>query len=112
MKTLVTGATGFIGRRLLSLLAQHNHDLVVLTRSPETARETLAVPCDIFKWDPLAGPPPQEVFNGVGTVVHLAGENIAAKRWTDEQKKMIHDSRVVSTRHLVEAIKSRKGKPP
>ncbi len=111
MKTLVTGATGFIGRRLLSLLAQHNHDIVVLTRSPERARESLAVPCEVIQWDPMSGPPPEAAFNGVSTVVHLAGEGVAEKRWSDEQKKVIRDSRIIGTRNLVEAIARRKGKP-
>ena len=50
-------------------------------------------------------------LNGVDAVVHLAGANLGAKRWNDEYKKLAYDSRIISTRNLVEAIKSVEQKP-
>jgi uncharacterized protein len=108
MKILVTGATGLIGRSLSRLLAGDGHALVGLSRSPEKHR---GVPAQMHRWDPLAGPPPAEALAGVEAVVHLAGEPIAARRWSAEQKKRIRDSRVISTRNLASAISSAKAPP-
>jgi uncharacterized protein (TIGR01777 family) len=107
MKILVTGATGLIGRNLSRSLSSAGHRVVGLSRSPERAREAP----EMFKWDPLSGPPPAEALKGVEAVVHLAGEPIAARRWTDDQKKRIRDSRVISTRHLVEGMRAAKPSP-
>jgi uncharacterized protein (TIGR01777 family) len=109
MNILVTGATGLIGRALCSCLASEGHRIVALTRSSNRLSD---VPQLVFKrWDPMSGPPGAEALDGVEAIVHLAGEPIVARRWTDTQKKLIRDSRVVSTRHLVEAIRSMKPKP-
>ncbi len=109
MKILVTGATGLIGRSLSRALAGEGHTIVGLSRSPERAPR-LAV-AEMHKWEPQAGPPPEQALNGVEAVVHLAGEPIAARRWTDEQKKQIRDSRVISTRNLVSGFRSMGAKP-
>ena len=108
MKALVTGATGFVGPRLLRLLDRP----VVLSRDPDRARHTIGHLVDrIIRWDPLQGPPPQEAFQGVDAVLHLAGESVAAGRWTAARKAMIRDSRVIGTRNLVQGIVQAAVKP-
>jgi len=108
MKALVTGATGFVGPRLLRLLDRP----VVLSRDPDRARHTIGHLVDrIIRWDPLQGPPPQEAFQGVDAVMHLAGESVAAGRWTAARKAMIRDSRVIGTRNLVQGIVQAAVKP-
>jgi uncharacterized protein (TIGR01777 family) len=107
MRALVTGATGFVGRRLLQDL---DHP-VVLSRDPERARKLLGDSADVFDWDPESGPPAASCFQGVDTVFHLAGEPIAAGRWNDERKARILDSRVLGTRHLVRALESLSERP-
>lgn len=98
MKALVTGATGFVGPRLLRLL----DDPVVVSRDPERARRSLGhLAGRVVHWDPLGGPPPPEAFSGVDVVFHLAGESVAEGRWTAAQKARIRDSRVTGTRNLV-----------
>src|SRR5215208_6903415 len=104
MKILVTGAMGLIGRSLCLVLTSEGHTVVGLSRSPERAGN-LAV-AEMHKWEPQATPPPEQALNGVEAVVHLAGEPIAARRWTDEQKKRIRDSRIISTRNLVNGFRS------
>ena len=51
MRILLTGATGLIGPHLGIRLAKEGHDLVVLSRAPEKAREKLPFPCEIFAWN-------------------------------------------------------------
>ena len=108
MKALVTGATGFIGPRLLRLLDRP----IILSRDPDRARRAVGHLVDrVVRWDPAEGPPPAEAFTGVDTVFHLAGESVAAGRWTSAQKQRIRDSRVVGTRHLVQGIAQADRKP-
>ncbi|MEY3033066.1 MAG: hypothetical protein RLZZ622_1541, partial [Planctomycetota bacterium] len=98
MKALVTGATGFVGPRLLRLLDQPT----VLTRNPERAADSIGHLAGRFvHWNPMEGPPPPEAFEGIDVVFHLAGESVAEGRWTPQQKNKIRDSRVIGTRHLV-----------
>ncbi|MFM1904132.1 MAG: hypothetical protein RLZZ440_2032 [Planctomycetota bacterium] len=101
MKALVTGGTGFVGRQLLGLLDRP----IVLSRDPARAQRSLAATAGrVIGWDPLAGPPPAEAFEGVDVVFHLAGESVAEGRWTAAQKARIRDSRVIGTRHLVAGL--------
>jgi len=104
MKILITGATGMIGQALGQLLNGEKHRLIALSRSPSGARH-LAV-AETHQWEPEAGPPPAAALEGVEAVVNLAGESVAAHRWTAEQKQRIRDSRVIGTRHLVAALKA------
>jgi uncharacterized protein (TIGR01777 family) len=91
-----------IGQNLCQTLTGEGHTVVALSRSPST-RKGLAAEA-VYAWEPEAGPPPPQAFEGVEAVIHLAGESIAARRWTDEQKRRIRDSRIIGTRNLVEGI--------
>lgn len=102
MKVLVTGATGLIGQSLCQTLTGEGHTVVALSRSPSTGKRLAARA--VYAWEPDAGPPPPQAFDGVEAVVHLAGESIAARRWTDEQKRRIRDSRIIGTRNLVDGM--------
>lgn len=101
MKILITGATGLIGQSLCQALTGEGHAVVALSRSPSLNGVAAEA---VYAWEPQAGPPPPQAFEGVEAVVHLAGESIAARRWTDEQKRRIRDSRIIGTRNLVEGI--------
>ncbi|MEW6747095.1 MAG: TIGR01777 family oxidoreductase [Planctomycetota bacterium] len=100
MSFLVTGATGFVGRQITAVLDAP----VALSRDPERARTELGERVVIHAWAPAAGPPPPQAFAGVEAVVHLAGENVADGRWSAAKKARLRDSRVVGTRHLVQAL--------
>ena len=80
MKILLTGGTGLIGRHLIARLQALHHDITVVTRSPEKARQVLGAGIDI--WRNLAE---QQNLDGFDAVINLAGEPIADKRWTEEQ---------------------------
>lgn len=105
LRALITGATGFVGRRLLEEI----EDPVVLSRNAQRAVETLG-DVEAHAWDGLSAVPP-EALEGVETIFHLAGEPVAEGRWTAEKKKRILESRVESTRQLVEAMASRSERP-
>ncbi len=106
MQTLITGATGFIGRRLVAACERP----VVLSRDAEAARRELgdvqAVACDL-----MAGSPPREALEGVEAVFHLAGEPVAEGRWTAAKKQRIHDSRTIGTANLVRALEHATPRP-
>ncbi len=101
MRALITGATGFVGPYLVERLDRPR----VLTRSLEHARSELAGQnVDFVEWDLTSSPPPHDAVQGVDAVFHLAGESVAAGRWTRKRKQRIRDSRVIGTRNLVEAL--------
>jgi uncharacterized protein (TIGR01777 family) len=100
MKCVVSGGTGFIGRRVVARLLQNHHYVGVWSRKPGLEKRTAIAS---FSWDPLEGEPPADSLNGMDAVIHLAGENVA-QRWSADVKRRIRDSRVLGTRHLVDAI--------
>lgn len=102
MKCIVSGGTGFIGRRIVGQLRAHGHEVAVWTRRPAGAGQ--------FAWDPLGGEPAEESLRGVDAVVHLAGEPVA-QRWNDAVKARIRDSRVLGTRRLVNVLARMQEKP-
>ena len=108
MRALVTGATGFVGRRLLARLDRP----VIFSRNARRAAEQLVeYHVTAHGWDPLSGPPPAEALAGVDTIFHLAGEPVGEERWNDALRKRIADSRVVGTRNLVEGLASLDQRP-
>lgn len=109
MKTLVIGATGLIGRNLCRFLAADGHSVAAVSRSLIEPKG-LAI-SEIHQWDTQAGPLPLAALSGVDAVVNLAGEPIDARRWSDQQKKRIRDSRVITTRNIVDGLRSVARKP-
>lgn len=101
MRIVVTGATGAVGRRLVTALRARGDEVTVLARNPDRATELLGVPAVV--WDPVTVPPPADALAGADGVVHLAGEPVA-QRWNDQVKRRIHESREIGTRHLVTAL--------
>lgn len=108
MHALVTGATGFVGRRLLAKLDKP----VVLSRDAARAAKQLEkLNVRAVSWDPMSGPPPAEAFRGIDTVFHLAGDPVAEGRWNEKKKARIRDSRVIGTRNLVAGLRALPTKP-
>lgn len=111
MKVLVTGASGFVGRRVVSQLLARKHEVVVLTRNLAKAAVILGSECKYELWINTNELPPASAFEGVDAVINLMGENIGGKKWDEAQKKKIYDSRIDSTRLIVDAMKSLPKKP-
>jgi uncharacterized protein len=102
MRVAVTGATGMIGGALVRALAARGDEVTALSRNAQRASEALDVPAETWA-DPKAEQPPLDALRGRDAVVHLLGE-VIAQRWSDETKREIRDSRVLSTRNLVGAL--------
>ncbi|MDP9394308.1 MAG: TIGR01777 family oxidoreductase [Actinomycetota bacterium] len=96
-KVAVTGASGFIGRALVTDLEGAGHDVLRLVR-----REP-AAPSEV-RWDPRGGTVDTAALAGVEAVFHLAGAGIGDHRWTSAYKREILDSRVIGTRTLAAAL--------
>jgi uncharacterized protein (TIGR01777 family) len=96
----VAGGSGFLGRALVEALARDGHEMVILTRGSAPPPRSRAV---AWRADGTTGAWASELA-GAGGVVNLAGESIAERRWTAAQKARITESRILSTRSLVEAI--------
>lgn len=90
-KVLITGATGLIGSRLTEMLKDSGHIVVHMGRGEKKDTD---VPQ--YTWDVQKGKLDEAAFEGVTTIIHLAGASIADKAWTDERKKEILDSRIKS----------------
>src|SRR5262245_34933166 len=106
MRVVVAGGTGFLGAPLVSSLARDGHEVVVLTRGSHGARGSQPANVSFLPWTPNGEAGSwKSAIDGAGAVVNLAGESIAGKRWSAEQKQRILDSRVRATRSLVAAIR-------
>jgi uncharacterized protein (TIGR01777 family) len=104
MIVAITGATGFVGNRLVAELLAAGNDVVALTRSRSTAERVLPVRCRLVEWDPAQGRMDDGALDGVDAVVNLAGAGVADGRWTAKRKELIRRSRVEATRLLVDAM--------
>ena len=99
MNILVTGATGFVGKTLLPLLAEKGHDITVLTRDINSAQVKVPVVCKIIEWD--SEEHLSHIKDNIDIVINLCGENVASGRWTSKRKQAIYDSRILATRNLI-----------
>ena len=115
MKIAITGATGFVGSRLVERLSASGHQILVLTRNLAAAQKVFpksAFPnLEIVAYTPTASGAWQEAIALCDGVVNLAGEPIAEKRWTPQQKQEILNSRKLGTQKIVEAIAKANPKP-
>ncbi|ESU28891.1 nucleoside-diphosphate sugar epimerase [Flavobacterium limnosediminis JC2902] len=103
MKVLVTGATGLIGKELVSLLLQNGIIIHYLTTSVKKVESEPNY--HGFLWDPQKGTIDENCLLGVDAIVHLAGASIA-KRWTDSYKQEIVESRILTTNLLYNVLKN------
>ncbi len=107
MHILITGGTGFIGTELRSMLLREGHILTIVSREPEQYENETAKNQQFIDWDSdLAA-----AMEKADAVINLAGASIFGRRWTEEVKQTIYNSRIESTRRLVEAIRQTDNPP-
>ncbi len=102
MNLLITGGTGFIGSALCSRLLEEKHNIIVLSRHPEAIKPPIKAIADLEQLRD------DDIFD---VVINLAGEPIANKRWSDQQKQRIFSSRIDTTEKLIAYLKKSEQKP-
>lgn len=107
MKVFITGGTGFVGTTLTRELTAKGHSVTVLMRKVESGVR-LPPGANSLEGDPTVRGAWQERVSEHEAFINLAGASIFT-RWTDEAKRAIRESRILTTRHLVEAMAPRKG---
>jgi uncharacterized protein (TIGR01777 family) len=104
LRVAVSGASGLIGTALGAFLSTGGHEVLKLVRRAPAAANEIA-------WDPANDRVDAERLEGLDALVHLAGENIGAGRWTERRKRALADSRVLSTALLARTLASLGHKP-
>jgi uncharacterized protein len=103
MRILISGASGLIGTALTTSLTDAGHTVTKLVRRQPAPGE--------FAWDPTAGTLDSAAFDGCDAVVNLSGAGIGDKRWTDDYKRELLESRVAATELLATTMATLDRKP-
>lgn len=111
MKIVVSGGTGFIGRPLCASLHQEGHHVTFLTRRKEEAQRSCGSTITAVEWNGLEAGAWEQWLDDADAIINLAGAPIADGHWTEARKRLLTDSRVLTTRLLVEALSRCTSKP-
>ena len=103
MKIFVAGGTGMVGTPLIRALKQRGDDVLVLMCRPTAVKQTFA-DCTLLEGDPMQAGGWQDALAGCDAAVNLVGEGIFLRRWNDDFKKLLRDSRIQSTANVVAAL--------
>ncbi|WP_113923771.1 TIGR01777 family oxidoreductase [Cognataquiflexum aquatile] len=102
---LITGGSGLVGKKITQQLESEGLSVAWLSRDPKKYTQKS------FAWDIDKKTIDKAAIEWADGIIHLAGEGVAEKRWTDERKKAILESRTQSSALLYEAVKNAKNKP-
>lgn len=105
MRVIITGGTGLIGRHLAASLISDAHEVVVLSRTPELVKK-LPAGVRVVGWDARTLRGWEDLIDGQTAIVNLAGAGIADKRWTDERKAILQESRIHAGQAVTEAVQA------
>ena len=104
MKIVVTGATGFVGRPLCQKLLNEGHSVTALSRDAAKVKQAFGDKVTAATWGKSGDEAGLSALENADAVIHLAGESVAGGRWTPEFKRKIRDSRIDTSRQLVDSI--------
>lgn len=109
MRTIITGGTGLIGQHLVRQMVADNEEVVVLSRNPETKRDTLPLSVPIRTWDSRTSEGWLDLCQGDYAIINLAGTSIAGDgfppdRWTTARKRSILESRLNAANAVIDAV--------
>jgi hypothetical protein len=104
---LITGATGLIGTHIAAAVTARGDEFIALSTNPDSARKKLPNAKKIVKLGDMLSLKGEKI----DAVINLAGANLGGKRWNDKSKKEFYDSRIDTTRGLVELMSGMKDKP-
>src|SRR5690348_10093881 len=96
MRRIIAGASGFIGQHLVKRWTAAGHEIIAIGRSTEKINRLFGNTVTAVSWEQLAAQR-QVILAGSQAVINLAGENIGAKRWSEQRKQAILQSRTQST---------------
>lgn len=109
MNVFVTGGTGFIGSEISQRLIEEGHQVTVLTRKSSKARRALPENVNVVEGDPTREGEWQQEVARHDAVVNLAGASIF-NRWSEKYKQIMWDSRILTTRNIVNALETNEGR--
>lgn len=101
---LITGGTGLIGKPLRLLLVEKGYDVIIITRNAANREQRLLSGVSYAAWDVARQTIDATAIEKADHIIHLAGANVAEKRWSTARKKEIIDSRVDSSALLLKAL--------
>ncbi len=104
MKITVTGATGFIGRSLCTELLHRGHSVTAFTRDPNRSINQLPKGVIPVSWENKTSSEWKAICADSEVIINLAGESVGGQRWTPEYKAKLMDSRVQTTRNLIDTF--------
>lgn len=110
MKIIITGGTGLIGSVLAEDLAKDGHEVIILSRRPQSAK-TFPPGIRLEKWDGRTAQGWGNLAEGADAIVNLVGENLSAGRWTAKRKRAILESRINAGVAVVQAVQQAQNKP-
>ncbi len=110
-RILITGATGFIGRKLSSRLIEAGYQVTALSRNPEKTKSRLPQKTRLIKWDGHSCDKWIDTVSGATAIVNLAGENIGTGRWTRAKKQRVLQSRLNISKAIISAVEQADPKP-
>jgi uncharacterized protein (TIGR01777 family) len=111
MKIVIAGGTGFIGRHVSQLFIDSGHSVILLSRHTGEGKSLVNIPARHIQWDGCIQGPWAQECEGADVVINLSGAPIADSRWTKKRKQGLIDSRLQSTKALLQAISSWRNKP-
>lgn len=104
MRVAITGATGFVGQELVSVLREAGHEPVALVRDLERGEAVLGVDVEMREYDGFDPKSVREALAGAEGIINLAGEGIFSRKWNKAYKQALHESRVRTTNTLYDAL--------